>query len=70
MQEHSQESATITVEAAAHYLGIGRQTAYELARRGELPGARRLGCRIVVSRKVVEAFLEDKPETLETSASE
>ena len=51
--------ATITVEAAARRLGIGRQLAYELARRGELPGARRLGPRrIVVSRKALENFLE------------
>ena len=52
------EQATINVEAAARLLGIGRQTAYELARQGKLPGARRLGRRIVVSRKALEMFLE------------
>ena len=52
------ETATLRVEDAAIFLGIGRQTAYQLAREGTLPGARRLGGRIVVSRKVLEAYLE------------
>jgi len=45
-----QEKQTYTVEEAARILGIGRQTAYELARRGELPGIKRLGGRFIVSR--------------------
>ena len=52
------ETATVKVDVAAKILGIGRQTAYQLAREGKLPGARRLGGRIVVSRKVLEAYLE------------
>lgn len=52
--------ATLNVKDAAKILGIGLQTAYELARRDELPGARRLGRRIVVSRKALEAFLEGR----------
>ena len=42
---------TVTVEDAARLLGISRGTAYALARTGELPGAIRLGGRIVVSRR-------------------
>ena len=53
------EPATIKVEAAARLLGIGRQLAYSLAREGKLPGAKRLGKRIVVSRRALEALLED-----------
>jgi excisionase family DNA binding protein len=41
--------ATTSVEEAASLLGIGRGLAYELARRGELPGVIRLGHRYVVS---------------------
>ena len=52
------EPATIKVDEAAKLLGIGRQTAYELARQGKLPGARRLGKRIVVSLRALEKFLE------------
>ena len=52
------KSATIKVEEAAHILGIGRQTAYDLAAQGKLPGALRLGRRIVVSKKALEKFLE------------
>ena len=50
-------SATLTVSEAAKLLGIGRQTAYDLVAQGELPGAIRLGRRIVVSRKVLEDVL-------------
>jgi len=52
------KSATIKVEEAAHVLGIGRQTAYDLAAQGKLPGALRLGRRIVVSKGALEKFLE------------
>ena len=52
------ETATVSVSHAAELLGIGRNLAYELARRDELPGALRLGRRIVVSRKALDAFLE------------
>lgn len=52
--------ATMTVEAAARRLGIGRQLAYSLASEGKLPGALRLGKkRIVVSTVLLEAFLTD-----------
>lgn len=51
------EPATMTMEAAAKVLGIGRQTAYDLANLGKLPGAIRLGKRWVVSRKALEEVL-------------
>ena len=54
------ERKTLTVVEAAKILGIGRNTAYELARQGKLPGALRLGRRILVSRQALEAFLEGK----------
>ena len=53
------EPRTMTVEEAAKVLGIGRQTAYELARQGKLPGAHRLGGRIIVSREAIDAFLAE-----------
>jgi excisionase family DNA binding protein len=46
--------ATISVEQAAHVLGLGRTAAYAAARRGEFP-TRRLGRRVVVP---VPALLE------------
>ena len=52
------ELATMKVEEAARVLGIGRQTAYDLAAQGKLPGALRLGHRIVVSKKALERFLD------------
>jgi len=51
-------SATTKGEEAAHILGIGRQTAYDLAAQGKLPGALRLGRRIVVSKKALDRFLD------------
>ena len=53
------KSSTMKVEEAAQVLGIGRQLAYDLAAQGKLPGARRLGRRIVVSRKALLDFLAD-----------
>lgn len=48
---------TITVEQAAKRLGVSRNTCYNLAAKGELPGAIRLGKRIVVSIYQFERFL-------------
>ena len=60
MAIETKEPATVKVEEAARIPGIGRQTAYELAAQGKLPGALRLGRRIVVSRSVLEDFLAGK----------
>jgi len=66
MSVDTQEPATWTVYEAAHILGIGRNLAYGLARRGELPGALYLGGRIVVSRKILEQYLNGAvPQSLE-----
>ncbi|MAF53222.1 MAG: DNA-binding protein [Chloroflexi bacterium] len=55
------ETETLTVEQAAHMCGIGRQLAYHLARTGKLPGVRRFGTRLVVSRKVLQRYLDEEP---------
>jgi len=49
---------TMSVADAARQLGVSRNTAYKLAASGELPGVVRLGHRRVVSRRVLERFLE------------
>lgn len=50
---------TYSVAEAAAMLGISRNLAYELARRGELPGTIKLGQkRIVVSRIAIERLLQ------------
>jgi excisionase family DNA binding protein len=48
---------TFTVEEAAELLGVGRGTAYEAARRGELPTVR-LGRRLLVPRHALEQLLD------------
>ncbi|MGA8014439.1 MAG: helix-turn-helix domain-containing protein [Candidatus Dormiibacterota bacterium] len=48
------ERGTQTVEETARRYGISRGVAYELARRGELPGVIRLGRRLVVARAVTD----------------
>lgn len=58
--EHSLPSGTLSITQAAQRLGIGKQLAYNLASEGKLPGALRLGRRIVVSRQVLEAFIAGK----------
>ena len=52
------EKKTLTVVEAAAMLSIGRALAYDLAAQGRLPGAFRLGRRILVSRIALEKFLE------------
>ena len=51
------EKATISIEAAAKRLGIGRSLAYELARTGALPGIIALGHRRLVSVVQLERYL-------------
>jgi excisionase family DNA binding protein len=57
------KTRTVTVTEAARTYGISRGQAYELARRGELPGVVRLGRRYVVSRAVMERVLNGEPAT-------
>ena len=53
------ERLTYSVAEAAAMLGISRNLAYELARRGELPGTIKLGQkRLVVSRIAIERLLQ------------
>ena len=50
------ESLTISVPEAGRRLGIGRNTAYEAARQGQLPVIR-IGKRMVVPLAALEAML-------------
>ncbi len=51
------ERLTWTIEEAAKALGVGRGTAYELARTGQIPSLR-LGRRLVVPRAALMKLLE------------
>ena len=53
---------TLTVEEAAHLLGISRGLAYELARCGKLPVIR-LGHRILIPRVALEKMLSWPSDT-------
>lgn len=54
------ERLTLTVPEAAALLGISRGLAYELAKRGELPGLIRLGQkRVVCSKLAIQKLLEE-----------
>lgn len=58
------ERQTVTVRQAAAMLGISKNLAYDLARRGELPGVIKLGKkRLVVSRTQLEKLLLGDSET-------
>jgi len=56
------EAKTLKVEEAAKLLGFSRAAAYNLAARGELPGARRLGRRYVVLKSVLERYLQGESQ--------
>ena len=52
------ERLTLNIKQAAAMLGISKNLAYELAKRGKLPGAIKLGQkRMVVSRIQLEHLL-------------
>jgi excisionase family DNA binding protein len=51
------EKRTYSIGEAAQVLGISKQFAYELARKQELPGIRRLGGRYLVSKVELESYL-------------
>jgi len=51
------EKRTYSIMEAAKILGISKQLAYELARKQELPGIRRLGGKYLVSKVELESYL-------------
>ncbi len=51
------ERLTLTIDEAAEALGISRNTAFARAKTGELPVIR-LGRRLLVPRKALDAMLE------------
>ena len=55
------ERLTLTIVEAARRLGIGRNSAYEAARLGQLPTIRS-GRRLLVPRAALESLLTAAPE--------
>jgi len=51
-----------TIAEAAERLSLSEATAYRLARRGELPGAARIGRSWRVDARRLDAELFDRPE--------
>ena len=49
----------MTIPECAEYLGIGRSTAYELARTGRLP-VLKLGRRLLIPKTALERMLEGR----------
>lgn len=55
-RKNTAQCATLTVEEAATKIGLGRGSAYEAVRRGEIPSIR-FGKRILVPRAALEQLL-------------
>jgi excisionase family DNA binding protein len=55
------ERKTMTVEQAARVLGVGRNSAYQAARAGQIP-AIRIGKRLIVPTAAFEKFLATEPK--------
>ena len=55
------ERATYTIEEAAEILGIGRSSAYQAVRSGEIPTVR-VGRRLLVPRAALERMLQFPPD--------
>lgn len=56
------DALALSVAQTARALGISRNTAYECVRQGSIPSLR-LGHRIVVPRRALEALLDVRPVT-------
>lgn len=54
------EPQLLKIEEAATALNIGRSKAYELARRGELPGVVRVGSSLRVSRARLVEWIDEQ----------
>lgn len=61
VSNHITEPLVLTIPEAARLLGIGRSKAFELARRGELPGVIRFGRCVRVSKPVLLRWLGAEP---------
>ena len=59
---------TCSIGEAAVLLGIGRASAYEAARTGQIPTIK-LGRRLVVPRAALERLLSGEPHPLSEAAS-
>jgi excisionase family DNA binding protein len=55
----SELAEVLNVEQVADLLGLGRNTVYEAASRGEIPH-RRIGRRLIFSRSAVMEWLQGK----------
>ncbi len=60
--------ATFSVPEAGKVLGIGRNAAYEAARKGQIPTIR-VGKRVLVPRAALERFLRGELEVPADTAS-
>jgi excisionase family DNA binding protein len=62
------ERQTLTIEEAAKVLGVGRNSAYLAAERGDLPTIR-LGRRLLVPRSALERLLSNPTPAAPKSAA-
>lgn len=56
-----QKTQTVRIQEAARLLGIGRNTAYSAAKRGEIPTVR-IGGLLLVPRAALDAMLRKTSE--------
>lgn len=56
------ERRTLTIPEVARLLGLSKNTAYQAARNGAIPGVLHIGDRYMVPRGVVEKLLGEKLE--------
>lgn len=66
MKTPTRQPATITVDEAAHVLGISRELAYRGVHNGEIPSLR-IGRRILVPRERLDRLLREFRGTGERS---
>ena len=61
-KHHKEEALTLSVEHAAHLIGVSRTTVYRMVRDGELR-AIRVGRRVLILKKPLMEMLEAEEHT-------
>ena len=56
--KHSKRATLDLWPDVGQHLGIGRNAAYEAAKKGQIPGAFKIGGRWLVSKVALERFLD------------
>jgi excisionase family DNA binding protein len=63
------ERATYTAREAREIIGMGETAFYQACDQGQIPGARKIGGKWVISRAMLDEWLAPRQQTVDPSAA-